>query len=457
MYQKVKAYVQKYHMLTSGDKVIIGVSGGADSICLLFVLIRLGEEMGFAVHAVHVHHGIRGESADRDAAYVQEVCAGEGVPLSVCRRDVPLYAKEHRLTEEEAGREIRREVFLHALKEQAGTKIALAHHRGDNAETVLHNLCRGTGLKGMGGIAPVSGVWIRPFLCVMREEIESYLEKRGISYCIDETNLENAYTRNKLRNEVLPYLQKNINKRAVLHIAETAEQMQALGEYVREEARRRKEDCVERGRHGRLLLLEKEYRDMPEALRPYILYEVVCEAAGRRKDIESVHVRLAGELFSRQPGRRLDLPYGLTAERCYEGIRFVKECGDREETPAGEFRFRLIETGGGREVFPQNPYTKWFDYDIIQHTVKMRHREPGDYLTIDKRGNTKKLKQYFIHEKIPREERNRIWLAADGQHIMWVVGYRQNQAYQVTEETKRVLEITYYGGKEDAGEGKSDD
>ncbi len=457
MYEKVKAYVRKYHMLTEHDKVIAGVSGGADSICLLFVLLKLKEELGFTLGALHVHHGIRGEGADRDEEYVRKVCAREQVPLLVRRRDVPAYAREHGLTEEEAGREARREELMEALEKQGATRIALAHHQGDNAETVLHHLCRGTDLKGLCGIAPVSGVWIHPFLCVTREEIEEYLCGRGIAYCTDETNFEKDYTRNKLRHEVLPYLEKNINARAALHITQTAERMRSVAGYIGEEALRWKERCTVRRKRGGLLLLEEGYAQAPDALKPYILYEVICEAAGHRRDIGAVHVRLVGELLLKQTGRRLDLPYGLVAERCYEGIRLVRQNARKPEEPAGKFCFRVMETNVSAEVFPKNPYTKWFDYDIIQNTVKMRHRQPGDFLVVNKDGGTKKLKEYLINEKIPREERDRLWLAADGPQIMWVVGYRQSQRYQVTEKTKRILEITYDGGEEDARDGKGVD
>lgn len=147
MYEKVKAYAEHYHMLAKNDKVIIGVSGGADSVCLLFILLKLSEETGIPLHCVHVHHGIRGADADRDEAFVRRMCAEEGIALTVHRENVPAYAREHGLTEEEAGREVRREVFERVLREQKGTKIALAHHMNDNAETVLWNLCRGTALK----------------------------------------------------------------------------------------------------------------------------------------------------------------------------------------------------------------------------------------------------------------------------------------------------------------------
>lgn len=198
MYHKVKAYIEKYHMLDEKDKVIVGVSGGADSICLLFMLIELKKEMGLSVEAVHVHHGLRKETADADAAYVKKVCKELGIELRLFYEDVKSFALHNKMSEEEAGRYVRRRIFKEVLKEAGGTKIALAHHQNDNAETLLWNLCRGCSLKGMGGIAPVDGVFIRPLLCLKREEIESYLVNRGISYCTDETNLEDGHTRNRI-------------------------------------------------------------------------------------------------------------------------------------------------------------------------------------------------------------------------------------------------------------------
>ena len=308
---------------------------------------------------------------------------------------------------------------------------------------------RGTALKGMGGIAPVSGRWIRPLLCVKRAEIESYLGKWGISYCKDKTNMQNIYTRNRIRNEIIPLMESRMNEQTVLHIAETAQRMRTLGDYIGREAVRLLHTCAVKEEEGGLLLGTGDYYRIDEALRPYVLYEAICTAAGHRKDIEAVHVRLTEELLKKQPGRRLDFPYGLTAVRCYEGIRFsTQKMAAREEEDAG-FQLRIIKKCESAETFPQKNYTKWFDYDIIKNTVKIRHREPGDYLTIDKYGNTQKLKQFFINQKIPQEKRSRIWLAADGPHIMWVVGYRQNQMYQVTDKTSRILEIEFYGGEKD--------
>ncbi len=486
MYRRVREYIRRYGMLEQGDRIIAGVSGGADSICLLFMLIDYAKEAGCSVAAVHVHHGLRGEAADADAAYVEKVCEEQGIGCRVFREDVRAFAEQKGLTVEEAGRDVRRECFRKVMEEEHGTKIALAHHQDDNAETLIWNLCRGCGIKGLGGIAPAAGDFIRPLLCLRRHEIEAYLKERGIAYCVDETNLEDDYTRNRIRRHVMPYLEQDVNSRSVAHMSETMEQIRMIGAYLEQEIRRCMGECV-RYREGGIAVLDGEqFRRVPDALRTPLLHEILCRTAGRRKDIEAVHVRMLEELLGKQVGRRTDLPYGVYAVRCYEGIEFrisarddggsyQDGCGKDESReiilsgregsaelpwPAkcqgicsglskesrGQIRWRIFDKKEDIVIFPKTPYTKWFDYDIIKNTVKIRHREPGDYITISKNGGTQKLKQYFINEKVPGGRRDRIWLAADGQHIMWIAGYRQNQMYQITDKTRRILEIEFDGG-----------
>lgn len=457
MYRKVREYIKTWQMLGREDKVIAGISGGADSICLLFMLLKLKKEIGFDIAAVHIHHGLRGETADKDESYVRLVCEEESVDLFVYHEDVKAYAKEHGLTEEEAGREVRRRRFLEVMKEQGGTLVATAHHKNDNAETVLWNLCRGTGLRGIGGISPKNGVWIRPLLCLERKEIESYLEKRGISYCTDETNLEDGYTRNRIRNHVLPFLEKNINEKSVVHIAECAAKLSKLKEYIESETAKYIRECIKKGEDEKITIVKEVYDQTPSALKAEVVHGIICEAAGRQKDIGEVHVKSVQGLFKRQVGRRVDLPYGLEAVRCYEGICFRKKARAKKEEEKPLFHMRIFEKSVESATFSQKNYTKWFDYAIISNTVKIRHRRPGDYIVIDKEGRTQKLKQYFINAKIPRELRDSIWLAADGNEIMWIVGYRQSQSYQITDNTKQILEISFYGGENDGGDNKSID
>ena len=449
MYQKVKAYVKKWHMLQKEDSVIAGISGGADSVCLLFMLLKLQKELGFALMAVHVNHGIRGAEAERDEAYVKRLCRQWNVRLKVYRENVPAYAKEHGMTEEEAGRDIRRTCFCKVLKEWGGTKIALAHHENDNVETLLWNLCRGTGIRGLGGIAPVNDVWIRPLLCVKRREIESYLKKRGISYCTDTTNADRRYMRNRIRMDVIPYLEDCVNTESVSHMGKTMERMYELEQYILEEVGQYKESCIG-WKNGRRIIRQTEYTKIPKALRDNVLHAILCETAGRRKDIEEVHVQMLRDLFTKQVGKRIDLPYGVTAIRTYEGVRFEKNipeasyAGDENEL----FSIRVFDREPGNVTFPEKIYTKWFDYDIIKNTVKIRHRIAGDSIVINRYGGRKKLKQYFTDQKIPQEDRDKIWIAADGDEVLWIVGYRQSQKYQITEKTTKILEIQYYGGEE---------
>ena len=449
MYQKVKAYVKKWHMLQKEDSVIAGISGGADSVCLLFMLLKLQKELGFALMAVHVNHGIRGAEAERDEAYVKRLCRQWNVRLKVYRENVPAYAKEHGMTEEEAGRDIRRTCFCKVLKEWGGTKIALAHHENDNVETLLWNLCRGTGIRGLGGIAPVNDVWIRPLLCVKRREIESYLKKRGISYCTDTTNADRRYMRNRIRMDVIPYLEDCVNTESVSHMGKTMERMYELEQYILEEVGKYKESCTG-WKNGRRIIRQTEYTKIPKALRDNVLHEILCETAGRRKDIEEVHIQMLRDLFTKQVGKRIDLPYGVTAIRTYEGVRFEKNipeasyAGDENEL----FSIRVFDREPGNVTFPEKIYTKWFDYDMIKNTVKIRHRIAGDSIVINRYGGRKKLKQYFTDQKVPQEDRDKIWIAADGDEVLWIVGYRQSQKYQITEKTTKILEIQYYGGEE---------
>ncbi len=457
MRKKVRKYIESWQMIRRGDRVIAGISGGADSICLLFVLLELKEEMGFEVAAVHVNHGLRGKSAKRDEKYVREVCEKAGVRFFLFREDVGEYARNRRLSVEEAGREVRRSCMEKARCQWDGTCIALAHQQNDNAETVIFNLCRGSGLRGMGGIPPKSGVWIHPLLCLSRQEIERYLKDREISYCTDETNLEECYTRNRIRKRVIPYLEKYVNERTVEHIAQCAETIRGAGEYVEEKTAEYVKSCIKTENAGEILLREDGFKRVPETLKKGVMREALCEAAGARRDIGAAHVAAACDLLDRQAGRMAKFPYNVEAYRNYDGLLF-RNCNAAQKPGAkekAEFWMNIFENESA--TFPEKNYTKWFDYDIIKNTVKIRHREPGDYIVIDKNGGTQKLKQYFINEKIPRELRDSIWLAADGKEIIWIVGYRQSQAYQVTDKTKRILEIGFYGGEENVRDSKGHD
>ncbi len=469
MLKKVKEYVARWHMLEKGDKVIAGISGGADSVCLLFVLLELQKQIPFEIIVVHINHGLRGEDADADEAYVKALCEQNNIVCITYLENVELIAKNRRQSTEEAGRDIRREAFYRTMEEYGGTKIALAHHMNDNVETFFLNLARGTGLKGLGGIQPVAGEIIRPLLCLKRQEIEQFLEEREIPYCTDKSNASDAYTRNRLRNHVIPYMENEINSNTVTHIYETMEQLRDVQNFMDEQKERYLQECVE-WQDDRCTVLEKKFQPVPAVLKPLILKAVLGKMAGREKDIAAVHLQTLQSLFQKQVGRKIHLPYEVLAGRNYEGIYLKKKKQVLEDTSeivipilqAGEkeqvilvgkqkITCKIIENTANNGTFPQKNNTKWFDYDIIRNGLIVRTRRSGDYITLDSGTSKKqKLKSYFINEKIPQEKRNKILLIAESKenenhknenHILWIVGYRASCMYQPGRNTKRILEI----------------
>lgn len=230
--EKAEALIRKYNMIEENDVVIAGVSGGADSVCLLFVLCALKEKYDFSIRVCHVNHGLRGADADADEQFVKELCRKLNVPCRVFHRDVELIARKRKQSPEEAGRMVRREAFEIMCREEGGTRIAAAHHCDDNAETILLNLARGTGIRGLCGIRPVYGKWIRPLLGVSRGEIESALSEEGISWRRDMSNEDDIYTRNRIRHHILPSLQTQVNPETVRHLNELSRQAQEVWDYI---------------------------------------------------------------------------------------------------------------------------------------------------------------------------------------------------------------------------------
>ena len=466
-------------MLTCGDRVIAGVSGGADSVCLFLMLLELRKKIGFDLIAVHVHHGLRGEAADQDQQFVETLCEQHRIPLEIFRVNLESIAKKRKQSLEEAGRMVRREAFDSVCKKYGGNKIALAHHQNDNAETLLWNLSRGTGLDGLGGIRPVNGKFIRPLLCMNRKEIEEYLAKRKQSYCIDETNAGTDYTRNKLRHLVLPILEEQVNSAAVRHMNETMEQIWELQEYMQEQVEAAYQECVQEHFEKAcwIQIQQKSFETFPELIKKMVIRKGMEQVGGKKRDLSHKHVDVMMELMNKQVGRTLDLPYEMHAKRNYEGIRLEKqrtysfgeekkaeimqECMAELNIPGEtiladrnlKLRCKILEKPKNLSIkdIPQKIYTKWFDYGIIKSSLYIRTRQAGDTIVIDEKGHQKKLKNWFVDEKIPKEVRDSQLLLAENNEILWVLGHRMSQAYQVKQSTKWILQIEVETYKSDGG------
>lgn len=475
MFNKVHNYIKEHNMLEKGDRIVIGVSGGADSVCLFHVLFRLMEEYNLNLFVVHVNHGIRKIDADLDEAYVKELCDERKIPFRSLKVDIKKIVERDGLSEEEAGRLIRYEEFYRCYEENKCNKIAIAHNKNDNAETILFHLFRGSGMKGLSGILPVRDEIIRPLLGIERIEIEHYLKEMEIKYCNDYTNDTDDYSRNRIRHHILGYANDYINVKATNNIVHAGNQIREVYKFLEKNidlefdktvTLNEKETTYEIDIHKLML--------QDTIIQRGIVRKIFYLLAGKLKDVEFDHTDLVLSLMKKQVGKRLDMPYGIVALRGYSGITMFQK---KEKNRKGEFKEEVanitpIAINGLSEtlkevfipgfnqtigiklinykknmIIPQNGCTKWFDYDKIKNTVLIRTRAVGDFIEIDEKGSQKKIKSFFIDEKIPREERDSKLLVADGSHIMWIIGSRISEGYKVNEETKVILEISLNGGR----------
>lgn len=435
--QKVFQWMEQFQMLSAGDRVVVGVSGGADSMCLLALLLRFREQQPLELEVVHVHHGLRPE-AHLDAKLVEDFCREQEIPFHLVRENVAELASKEHCSIEDAGRRLRYQAFEALAQQTKATKIAVAHNAGDRAETMLLHLFRGSGLRGLCGIEPVRGRLIRPILCLEREQIEAYLRCRQIAWAEDATNQEDTYTRNRVRHHILPYAEEQISEKVVQHMCRTAELLSETEEYLCRQTDAVYDTCFT----GKGFLV-KAFCQAPKVLQRRMLLKCLEELSPTGKDISQQHVEDVLDLFLREGNGEVHLPFGIRARRCFDKVEFV--CGE-EDT---DFRlpklvFRTFPAGLQSEI-PRSTYTKWFDCDTIKDVPEVRFRRSGDYLCItDGDGNLrhKSLKEYMIGEKIPRQYRDRIPLLADGDHILWVIGHRISEKCKVTAATRRILEVS---------------
>lgn len=462
--QKVKVYVERFHMIEPKDTIVLGISGGADSVCLLKILARWKEAWGISLRAVHVHHQLRREEADADERFVRELCENEGIPCRVFHEDVQGMAQREKIGLEEAGRIARYRCFATVCEDVGGGKIALAHHQDDLAETMLHHLVRGTGMAGLCSLKPVSGNRIRPLLCLEKEEILVYLKAAGQPWRTDSSNLEDDYTRNRIRHHVLEELKTEVNPRAVRHMAQLSEELEETRAVLAQVAAEKRRQYVRKSEKG--MLLAEELKKEPDLIGRQIVHDLLKEISGKQKDFTRIHVEAVQELWNRKVGARRDLPYGMQAIRTYDGIyleRKAEKCETRdsekkagiqinvhsqgtESFQIGELTLTVSRTARDFGEIPEKKYTKWFDYDRIKQTLVIRHRQPGDRICLFDGGGSKKLKDYLIDRKIPAQKRDQLWLLADGSDILWIIGDRISAAYKVTAESQRILQAEIKGG-----------
>ena len=360
--QKVKQYITETEMIKSRCTVIAGVSGGPDSMVMLDILRRLQEDYECSLRVVHVNHGIRGKEALRDQKTVQKICEEWKIPCCVYSYDLPRLAAEWKMGSEEAGRKVRRAAFEEEKKKCTSSdgeiRIALAHNKNDVAETMLHHLARGSGIRGLAALKPVNGEFIRPVLCLERDEIVDYIKEKGIPSVTDSSNLEDDYTRNRIRHHILPLMTEEINAKAVAHMAEASELFRQAEEYFKAKAEEIAAGCA--GGDG-TYLLDKEFFAKETILQNYVVREILERLSGHRNDLTAGHIRQVQKLYENQSGRKISLPYGVEALRCYEGVKLQKKT---EEVSEGFGETMVLSSGA------------------VKGPATLVSREPGELATI---------------------------------------------------------------------------
>ncbi len=449
--ERIISFIKEHNMIEKGDGIVIGLSGGADSVCLLHALCSMREEYSLRLMAVHVHHGIRGEEALRDLEFSKKLAEDLDVEFREFYRDIPLISKERGLSEEEAGRLERYACFNEVINEKSYNKIAVAHHKNDLCETMLFNMSRGTSISGLCSIRPVSGNIIRPLLSISRREIEDVLRELRKDYVTDITNGDPAYSRNRIRLNIIPELEA-LNERSVDHIAALSERIGQMRDYIEENVANALSECTT-FYHDRAEIVIESLAKKGAFLAKEILREVLFRIAGTKKDISSVHIEKLYELCGLSTGSRISLPYGIVAAKEYD-ILLVEIVKDKDETDLNIGRIVIedcplsFDELKAKGLLSKNNYTKYFDCDKIMSNVVLDQPKPEAKLAIDLSGHKKKLSRFFIDQKIPGHLRESFPVVYDGDEVMWVVGYRTSEAYRIDEATKKIISITYIEDKD---------
>ena len=459
--EKVNDTIKRWGMLRRGDAVVVGVSGGADSVSLLRALHELAREWDLHLTVGHLHHGIRGASADEDAEFVRGLAGGLGVACVVERVDVPAIAKSEGGTLEEVARRERYAFFGRVAAGVRATRIGVGHTMDDNAETVLHRILRGTGIRGLGGIPPMrplsrgSDVWVvRPLIEITRAEVLAYLESIGQGWRTDPTNLDLAYSRNRIRNIVLPQLEAECGpgvKESLNRLACAARNQYNVIETMARDllARARRTDPVA------LLAIDRQ------ALRganPELQIEVLrlaLEDAGVG-ELSYEQSRGLADMVAAATATEMSLPGGLLLRAEYDLLRLIDPRAAIHEEPreatlevpgAAEFlgrRFsaRLVDVApGSLAEFVKNktPDQEMVDADALQPPLIIRTRRPGDRFRPLGAPGTEKLQDFFVDAKVPAWRRDQVPILCDRGGIVWIAGFRIDHRVRITEHTRKAV------------------
>lgn len=460
-------YIKNEGLVEKGDSIFLGVSGGPDSLTMLDLFSRIRYKYGLEILVFHLNHMFRKE-AEEEAQFVRRMSEKYGLEVIVEEFNVPEFIRKYSYSPEEGARIVRFDLLAYWAEKYNIKKLALAHNKDDLVETVFLNLFRGTGLKGLRGIMPRTSkgdlVIIHPLLDFYREEIESYCRYRKLNPCHDPSNREIIYTRNKIRNIIIPLIEKEINPALKEAVSRMAANIREEELFLAETGRKQFQNCLLKRDKGKIILSIKTLNEESKAIRRRIIWNAIQELRGDTADFYRVHYQIIEELIvSGQTGKTLVLKDNIQVRSSYDYLIFEQK---EEYSKADDFSFELDIPGSVQwgdfiietEVFwKDNDWQKLTgdknicicDFDKVKGPLIVRNRRKGDYFYPFGMNNSKKIKDFFIDEKIALDERDKIPIITDQEgNVIWIAGYRADNRFRVDDTTRKILKlgINFTGG-----------
>lgn len=457
--------IKENNLIESNDNIIVGVSGGPDSIALLYLLYEYSNDVDFNIHIAHINHGTRGADSDGDEEFVKNICTKLDIPFYSKKVDMNRYAKENKLSPEEAGREIRYDFFKKIISEVSNGKVAVAHNKNDQAETLLMRFLRGSGIDGLKGMEYKNKYIIRPLLDITRSEIEEYLDENNINARIDKSNYSTIYLRNKIRLDLMPYIMNELNSNIINTLHRTSKVMKDDSEFLKIKTLEKYNDVIKDERNNKVIFDTKCFNKLHKAIKYRIIRMGIEKVKGNLKNIDEKHIKIAIEHINKKmTGKYVTLCKDIRVINSYDEFSVEKEHKLNKDiafkyiVKLNEKKYLekldsniIIEVKDIRDLeeINKNQYIKSIDYDKVKGNLFIRNRKDGDrFIPLGMKGN-KKLKDYFIDNKVEREKRNTIPILCDEENIIWIVGMRLSELYKVDKNTKRILMLKYMPGRKD--------
>jgi tRNA(Ile)-lysidine synthase len=457
---RVRRFIQQKGLVKEGERWLVGVSGGPDSVCLLHLLCQMRNELGVSIHAVHLHHGLRGKEADGDAEYVGRLAARLGISFTVGKKDVMSFRQEHRCSVEEAAREVRYLFFSDEALSVQAQKVALAHTADDQAETILLHLLWGAGSRGLKGMAPIEN-WrspvtgasitvVRPLLEVTRSETEAYCQACDLQPREDTTNRSPRFLRNRIRAEVLPLL-KNLNPRIRETLGRTAELISQEQTALEALAATLAKKLLKRDGE-RVLVDIKGMQAQSPGLQRFLLRLAWALLKGDLRNLEAQHIEKMRLLLGQKTGKKIHLPGSVVLQREYDKVIFshkleitppllvpAKLTVPGEVDAMGYHFCAHISSSHGAPNTGGDSHRAYMDAEVGGRELIIRARQPGDRFQPLGMIESKKLQDFMVDAHIPQQIRSRIPIVCSAGHILWVVGWRLDERAKVTDATTEVL------------------